>query len=152
MPTPDVARAHKQVDPQGQTGPKPPVPKSVILVTYHFPPEIGGIHTRMLHYVENLRSRGISVTVFFIVSRGTEMRRYFIDGAEVFVVPGQTRYFPRIAVDLLKTSISKRADVIHVVTGASTMIGAFAIVMGRTMGLPSVISFFGKEQFEFLTP
>jgi glycosyltransferase involved in cell wall biosynthesis len=52
----------------------------------------------------------------------------------------------------LKTSISKRADVIHVVTGTSTMIGAFAIVMGRTMGLPSVISFFGKEQFEFATP
>ena len=124
----------------------------MILITYHFPPEIGGIHTRMLHYVENLRRRGISVTVFFIVSRGTQMRRYFIDGAEIFVVPGQTRYFPRIAIDLLKTSISKHADVIHVVTGASTMIGAFAIAMGRTMGLPSVISFFGKEQFEFLTP
>jgi len=57
--------------------------KSVILITYHFPPEIGGIHTRMLHYVENLRSRGISVTVFFVVSHGTEMKRYLISGADV---------------------------------------------------------------------
>jgi glycosyltransferase involved in cell wall biosynthesis len=56
------------------------------------------------------------------------------------------------AFNLLKTSISKHVDVIHVVTGTSTMVGAFAIVMGRTMGLPSVISFFGKEQFEFATP
>jgi len=152
MFTPGVTLAHKQENSQRLGGPEPALPKSVIFITYHFPPEIGGIHTRMLHYVENLRSRGISVTVFFVVSHGTEMKRYFMSGADIFVVPGQSRFFPRIAFNLLKTSISKRADVIHVVTGTSTMIGAFAIVMGRTMGLPSVISFFGKEQFEFATP
>ena len=152
MSTPDVTLAHKQENSQRLGAPELALPKSVILITYHFPPEIGGIHTRMLHYVENLRSRGISVTVFFVVSHGTEMKRYLISGADVFVVPGRSRFFPRIAFNLLKTSISKRADVIHVVTGTSTMIGAFAIVMGRTMGLPSVISFFGKEQFEFATP
>ena len=124
----------------------------MILITYHFPPEIGGIHTRTLHYVENLRSRGISVTVFFLVSRGAEMKRYFVNGAEVFVLPGPSRFFPGIALNLLRTSVAKRADVIHVVTGTSTMTGAFAIAMGRAMGLPSVISFFGKEQFEFATP
>jgi glycosyltransferase involved in cell wall biosynthesis len=152
MSMPDVTPARKQESSQRLAGSKPPAPKSVILITYHFPPEIGGIHTRMLHYVENLRSRGISVTVFFIVSHGTEVKRYSISGAEVVVVPGQSRFFPMFAFNLLKTSISKHVDVIHVVTGTSTMVGAFAIVMGRTMGLPSVISFFGKEQFEFATP
>ena len=128
------------------------IPKSVLLVTYHFPPEIGGIHTRTLHYVQNLRRRGIDVTVFFIVSHGSEIRKYFVSGAEVLVLPGQTRFFPRIAFRLLKTSVLKRVDVIHVVTGASTLVGVVAVLLGRVMRRPSVISFFGKEQFEFLTP
>jgi glycosyltransferase involved in cell wall biosynthesis len=150
--TPDLALARQQENPQRLAGTQAALPKSVILITYHFPPEIGGIHTRMLHYVQNLRSRGISVTVFFVISRGTTTKRYFISGAEVIVLPGQSRFFPGVAIRLLKTSISKHADVIHVVTGTSTMIGTFAIVMGRAMRLPSVISFFGKEQFEFATP
>ena len=57
---------------------KPPsAVNSVLFVTYHFPPEIGGIHTRISHYVKELRRRGVVVTVFVITTRGKEVKKGF---------------------------------------------------------------------------
>jgi glycosyltransferase involved in cell wall biosynthesis len=124
---------------------------SVLFVTYHFPPEIGGIHTRISHYVRELRRRGIAVTVFVITTRGQDVRRYSLDGADVYVCPGELKFFGRNATYLLKSAFSERADVIHVFTGASTFFGIFSLFVGRLKRVPSVISFFGKEQFETVT-
>jgi glycosyltransferase involved in cell wall biosynthesis len=125
--------------------------KSIIFVTYHFPPEIGGIHTRISHYVRELRRRGIAVTVFVVTTHGKDVQRYSIDGADVFVCPGQLQFLGRNATYLLRSVFSKRADVVHVFTGASTFFGIFSLLVWRAKRVPSVISFFGKEQFETVT-
>ncbi len=122
--------------------------KSVVFVTYHFPPEIGGIHTRISHYVRDLRRRGIAVTVLVITTHGKGVERYDMDGAEIVVCPGQLQFFGRNATYLLRAAFSRHADVIHVFTGASTFFGIFSLFVGRAKRVPSVISFFGKEQFE----
>jgi L-malate glycosyltransferase len=131
---------------------KPPAKvESVVFVTYHFPPEIGGIHTRISHYIGDLRRRGVAVTVFVITTHGGHVRKHSVDGAEVYICPGQLQFLGRNATYLLRAVFFKRADVIHVFTGASTFFGIFSLFVGRMKRLPSVISFFGKEQFETVT-
>jgi glycosyltransferase involved in cell wall biosynthesis len=123
--------------------------KSILFVTYHFPPEIGGIHTRISHYVSELRRRGIRVTVFVVTTHGTRTEKHETpDGAEIVTCPGQLQFFSRNAFDITRAVISKKVDVIHVFTGASTVLGSFALVLGRIFNLTVAISFFGKEQFE----
>lgn len=122
--------------------------RSVVFVTYHFPPEIGGIHTRISNYVRDLRRRGIEVTVLVLTTRGKDVSRYSMDGAKIIVCPGQLCFFGRNASYLLRATFSSKADVVHVFTGSSTFFGIFSLLVGRIKGVPSVISFFGKEQFE----
>jgi len=123
--------------------------KSILFVTYHFPPEIGGIHTRISHYVNELRRRGIRVTVFVVTTHGTRTERHTTpDGAHVVTCPGQLQFFTRNAFDIAQAVIAEKVDVVHVFTGASTMLGSFALVLGRVFNLRAAISFFGKEQFE----
>ena len=121
--------------------------RSVLFVTYHFPPEIGGIQTRISRYVRELGRRGIAVTVFVLTSHGSEARRYKMEGSDVVVLPGNLQFFVRNSLYLLRAVISSRVDVIHVFTGAQTYFGIFSLLVGRVKGIPSVISFFGKEQF-----
>ena len=40
-----------------------PVVRSVVYLTYHFPPEVGGIQTRISKYIDRLSKRGIRVKV-----------------------------------------------------------------------------------------
>jgi glycosyltransferase involved in cell wall biosynthesis len=122
--------------------------RSILFVTYHFPPEIGGVNTRVGQYVRELRRRKVDVTVFVITSHGSKMSRYMLDGAEIFVCPGQIAFLGRNAFFLTKMAFSKRINAIHVVTGASTAIGCFALLLGRVKRIPSSISFFGRELFE----
>ncbi|MDA4118523.1 MAG: glycosyltransferase family 4 protein [Thaumarchaeota archaeon] len=123
--------------------------RSILFLTYHFPPEIGGIHTRISHYVSELRRRGIRVTVFVITTHGSRMERQTTpDGADIVTCPGQLQYFSRNAFDIAQAVIAEKVDVIHVFTGASTVLGSFALVLGRALRIPVAISFFGKEQFE----
>lgn len=120
----------------------------MLFVTYHFPPEIGGIQTRTSHYIEELRRRGISVTVFVLKTRGVGVKRYRFQGADVTVCTGGLRFLGRNSAYLLSAALSKRADVVHVVTGASTFLGIFSLLTGRTKRAAAVSTFFGKEQFE----
>jgi glycosyltransferase involved in cell wall biosynthesis len=135
-------------DPGWAVGTHPSPVRSVLFVTYHFPPEIGGVNTRVGHYVRELRRRNIDVTVLVMTSHGTKMSRYMLDGAEIFVCPGQMVFFGRNASLLARVAFSKHVDVIHVVTGAPTAIGSFALLLGRAMRIPTSISFFGTELFE----
>src|SRR5207245_11054658 len=86
--------------------------------------------------------------VFVSSTYGMKARRYETDGAEIVVCPGQLEFLGRNVLYLLGAAFSKQVDVIHVFTGASTVVGSFTLLLGRVMRIPSVISFFGKEQFE----
>jgi len=122
--------------------------RSVLFVTYHFPPEIGGIHTRIIHYIQSMRARGIRVTVFVIATRGLRTERFKMFGADVFVCTGRVALLPRTVANIIKSAVSGRADVIHVFTGASTFVGISSLLIGRVLRVPSVVSFFGKEQLD----
>lgn len=122
--------------------------KSVLFVTYHFPPEIGGIHTRIAHYIQSMRDRGIRVTVFVIATHSLRTERFGMFGADIVVCPGRVSFLPLTGAYIVKSAISGHADVVHVFTGASTLVGVFSLLIGRFLRVPSVISFFGKEQLD----
>lgn len=129
-------------------GTRPSRINSILFVTFHFPPEIGGVNTRIAHYVQELRRREIKVTVFVISPHGTRMTKYVLNGAEIFVCPGKIAYFGSTASRLVRMAFSKHVDVIHVVTGAPTAIGSFALLLGRARRNPSSLSIFGTELIE----
>jgi glycosyltransferase involved in cell wall biosynthesis len=121
--------------------------ESVIFLTYHFPPEVGGIQTRISKYVENLAKRGIRVKVL-VVGRNPIVTARF-QGSEVVPCSGGVTHFPRNAFLVTKSVIRSKADVVHVFTGASTLLGVYALTLGRAMRARCVVSFFGREDFVF---
>ncbi len=124
-----------------------PTVRSVVYLTYHFPPEVGGIQTRISKYVDRLSRRGIRVKV--LVAGRVPVVRSDTPGAEVVPCPGGMRHLPNSVRLVTKSVIDSRADVVHVFTGSSTLLGVYALVVAKLAGAKPVISLFGREDFEF---
>jgi len=124
-----------------------PAVRSVVFLTYHFPPEVGGIQTRISKYIDRLTKRGIRVKVL-VAGHRPSVRPGLID-ADVVVCPGGMRRLPSSILLLTNSIIGSRADVVHVFTGSSTLLGVSALVIARVTGAKPVISLFGREDFEF---
>ena len=121
--------------------------RSVVFLTYHFPPEVGGIQTRISKYVEKLSGRGVRVSVL-VAGRDPRPGRQ-PEGVVVKALPGGLRRFPGNAVEVTSDVLNSRADAVHVFTGASTVLGAYALMLARLTGAKAVMSLFGREDFAF---
>lgn len=119
--------------------------KSVLFITYHFPPEVGGIQTRITNYCENLSGRGVRVIVLFLSRSVRSANTFRFAGADVYSNPGGTKYLLLNSLLILRLALSRKFDVVHVFTGASTVLGSFGIALGRIARVPSVMSIFGRE-------
>jgi glycosyltransferase involved in cell wall biosynthesis len=127
---------------------------SILFVTYHFPPEVGGIQTRIVGYLSELSRRGIRSTVLFVGPSAKMVRTH--EGMDpALILPhgtvelvkcesGIKGLFPAAAKALLLISTG-RAGVVHVFTGGATFLGVFALLVGRLLGHPSSMSVFGRE-------
>lgn len=121
--------------------------RSVVFLTYHFPPEVGGIQTRIWKYLQNLSNRGIAATV--LVAGYNPMSGPTLAGVEVVPVRGGMRQLPRNVATVTSEVVRSRADVVHVFTGSSTLLGVYALILARVVGAKGVMSVFGKEDFVF---
>jgi glycosyltransferase involved in cell wall biosynthesis len=119
----------------------------VVYLTYHFPPEVGGIQTRISKYIDRLSRRGVRVQV--LVAGRIPVVRGATPGAEVVPCPGGMRRLPYSVKLVTKSIIDSRADVVHVFTGSSTLLGVYALAVAKLTGARPVISLFGREDFEF---
>ena len=119
----------------------------MVYLTYHFPPEVGGIQTRISKYIDRLSRRGVRVRV--LVAGRIPVVRGATLGAEVLPCPGGMRRLPYSVKLVTKSVIDSRADVVHVFTGSSTVLGVYALVVAKLAGAKPVISLFGREDFEF---
>ena len=126
--------------------------RSILFLTYHFPPEVGGIQTRIAHYIEELRKRNIWVTVLAVTTRSDGTPEANVAGGEVITCPGGANNLLTCMRSLVIANLRKRFDVVHVFTGGSTLFGVSALVLGRISRVPAVVSFFGKEDFVFFSP
>ncbi|MEM3638083.1 MAG: glycosyltransferase family 4 protein [Conexivisphaerales archaeon] len=121
--------------------------KSILFLTYHYPPEVGGIQTRISKYVETMIRLGCSVTVAVVRPRQSVIRQEVSNGAETVVLSSGMVGFVTNIQRLFSIIIHERKDVIHVFTGSSTLLGVTLVVLGKVFGRRTVITFFGREDF-----
>ena len=123
-----------------------PAVRSVVFLTYHFPPEVGGIQTRISKYIDRLAKRGIRVRVL-VAGRARGVPAGLFD-AKIVPCPGGMRRLPGNILLVTSNIIGSRADAVHLFTGSSTILGVYSLVLARLIGAKPVISFFGREDFE----
>ncbi|MEM2087187.1 MAG: glycosyltransferase family 4 protein [Thermoproteota archaeon] len=125
-----------------------------LLVTFDFPPSIGGIQTRVENYVKNLVRLGHEVTLVHLVEP-EEWRNYFektkrkmiieqVHGASVI----RFKYLFKDTFKIFLTvarSVSGRPDVVHVFSGINLIIGNLFLVYGLLKGCKVGVSLFGKD-------
>ncbi|MGA2665383.1 MAG: glycosyltransferase family 4 protein [Nitrososphaerales archaeon] len=128
------------------SGSRPRV-RSIVFLTYHFPPEVGGIQTRISKYVERLSERGIRVSV--LVAGHNPSAGLTSGGVEVTAIRGGLKRLPVNALEVTRQVAGSRADVVHVFTGSSTLLGVYALALARFLRARAVISLFGREDFVF---
>ncbi|MDG6934164.1 MAG: glycosyltransferase family 4 protein [Nitrososphaerota archaeon] len=120
--------------------------RSVLFLTYHFPPEIGGIQTRISKYVEIFSAKGLKPTVFVISNREVRSSEHY-SKVDVKYFSGDSKFFLPIIAEAINTLCKKHVDVVHVFTGCSTLLGCSFVCLGRLFRRRTVISFFGSEDF-----
>ncbi|MBO3810160.1 MAG: glycosyltransferase family 4 protein, partial [Candidatus Brockarchaeota archaeon] len=125
-----------------------------LLVTFDFPPSVGGIQTRVENYVKNLVRLGHEVTLVHLVEP-EEWRTYFektgrrmiveqVHGASVI----RFKYLFKETFKIFLTvarSFSRRPDVVHVFSGINLIIGNLFLVYGLLKGCKIGVSLFGKD-------
>jgi phosphatidylinositol alpha-1,6-mannosyltransferase len=126
--------------------------RSILFLTHHFPPEIGGIQTRIDNYMKTLRRMGIKIEVLFFSVRRESLDLIDETDFKVMARPGSISYLPRNLATIVRIAVRERVDVIHVFSGASTLVSIAALALGRALGVPSAISFFGREEFDLQKP
>lgn len=124
---------------------------SVLFLTYNYPPDIGGIETRISQYIKNLTLRGIDVTTIVLRSRILEARIVSSSGPRVIICPGHLRYLRSNLSLVIRETISRRVSVVHVFSGGNTLLGISCLLLARLSNIPSVLSFFGPEGVIFPT-
>lgn len=119
-------------------------PSSILFITYHFPPEVGGIQTRILNYVRHLLARKIHVSVIVVSSKRVQ-NSVTVKGARIVYVPGNTRNLFSNLLLATKEILTNRVEVLHLYTGSSTIYGALALLLARFFFLRTSASIFGRE-------
>jgi len=125
------------------------------LVTFDFPPSIGGIQTRVNNYVHNLVKMGHDVVLAHMIEP-EEWERYFsrfgndliVDsshGATVFRLRYDVGNTMKIFLTILRYLRDKRPDVVHVISGINLAIGNLFLLYGILRGCKVGVSLFGKD-------
>jgi glycosyltransferase involved in cell wall biosynthesis len=126
--------------------------KSILLLTYHFPPEIGGIQTRISKYIEIFSKKGIGINVFVVSDNFNQNIPASAAGIRVKYVSGRFRFIVPVIFDVARTIYRRNVDVVHVFTGASTILGCSILLLGKILHKKTVTSFFGSEDFASHSP
>jgi glycosyltransferase involved in cell wall biosynthesis len=95
--------------------------------------------------VEELLATGIKVTVIFVTSDAKTLSYSRKGGFVLIKCPGGEGNLGTNTSLLATEFIRSSPDVIHVFTGASTLLGMFALLCGRLFRKSSAMSVFGRE-------
>lgn len=89
----------------------------------------------------------------FVVGPRGEVRGLFDERwVRVIVCSGRLKNLPVNSARLVSQLLSRHVEAVHVFTGASTMLGVFALLVGRLSRVPSAMSIFGREDVTIPSP
>jgi glycosyltransferase involved in cell wall biosynthesis len=128
----------------GREGILKKVPKSVLFVTYHFPPEVGGIQTRIYQYIKNLKMKGVKVSVI-VFSSSKKMRKIVIPDTNITYLNGEMKHYISNIFRVTRQIKRNKTQVVHIYTGSSTIFCASILIIARLMLLRTSASIFGRE-------
>jgi len=125
------------------------------LITFDFPPSIGGIQTRVDNYVRNLMKTGHDVFLVHLVEP-EEWRTHFKNVGKDMIVERvhgavvlRTRYLfkdtLKIFLTVLRHLEGRKLDVVHVFSGINLIIGHLFLAYGILKGCRIGVSLFGKD-------
>jgi len=126
-----------------------------LLITFDFPPSIGGIQTRVYNYVKNLVKSGHDVLLVHLVEP-EEWRNYFessgkeviverVHGAEVLRFKYLLKDTLKIFLVVVRRLSGNRPDVVHVFSGINLIVGNLFLAYGLLKRCKVGVSLFGKD-------
>lgn len=117
-----------------------------LIITFDFPPTIGGVETRARNYIKNLVEMGHSVeaVALTIKNRGKTSSHHQY-GATIYRCPTSPLYLFRTFFSTLKAIGNSPIDVVHLLTGADSLIGLLFLLYGKLNDLKTGIFLYGKE-------
>jgi phosphatidylinositol alpha-1,6-mannosyltransferase len=130
---------------------------NLLMVTFDFPPTVGGIQTRASNYVQHLVKMKNDVVVVHLlnprvlkthfgeISGKDEMYVENFFGATVYRYPSKVKKLFRIFFKTLKVIKNSRIDTIHIMSGGNTPAGLLFLLYGKVKGLRTGVSFYGKD-------
>ncbi len=125
----------------------------LLFFTFDFPPSVGGIETRTMNYARELAKRGDDLVVVHMLNpadrsrllRGESRSAEELDGFRVI----RYAYSLRATLQLFLTSVRESGfrsrEVVHVFTGANTIVGLMYVLLARATGKKTGVSVFGKD-------
>jgi phosphatidylinositol alpha-1,6-mannosyltransferase len=114
-----------------------------VIVTFDFPPNIGGVETRITNYIINLVQLGHQVTIIHPTTNDNITVENYL-GASVYRCPKSPVRAVKTFIQLLQ-KIPHQLDVLFILTGACSLLGIFFLVWGKAKRIQTAIFLYGLD-------
>lgn len=116
-----------------------------LIVTFDFPPTVGGIETRIENYIQNLVKMKHSVRIITLspMKNSAHVENYL--GATVYRCPAFPRSLFKVFFATTKALKNYPIDALFILTGANTFIGLLFLFYGKVKRKKSGIFLYGKD-------
>jgi len=115
-----------------------------LIITFDFPPKVGGIQTRAKNYIKNLTERQYKIITVALSPR-KDIRVHSYEGTTVYRCPASPKLVFQTFFTIVNVIERNSIDAIHVLTGANTLIGLFSLIYGKIKKIRTGIFLYGKE-------
>lgn len=117
-----------------------------LVITFEFPPKIGGIETRTKNYIQNMVKMKCDVRVVLLTSgNGKPISLENRFGATIYHCPSSPLLIFKSFISVIKSIRQHPIEVTHVLTGANTVIGLLFILYGKFKKIKTGIFLYGKD-------
>jgi len=124
-----------------------------LFFTFDFPPSVGGIETRTMNYAKVIAREGNDLVIVHLLNPMDRLRLLgkrsrsqgsFV-GAKLLRYAYSFQKTPMTFVASLRDSHFRDREIVHVFTGANTIIGFLYLLLARLTGKKAGVSVFGKD-------
>jgi phosphatidyl-myo-inositol dimannoside synthase len=125
----------------------------LLFFTFDFPPSVGGIETRTMNYAKEIAREGNDLVIVHLLNPGDRLKllgkrsksRESFLGATLLRYAYSFQATPKTLLASIRDSGFGDRDIVHVFTGANTVIGMLYVVLARLAGKETGVSVFGKD-------
>lgn len=116
-----------------------------LIVTFDFPPTVGGIETRIKNYIQNLvkMKHDIRVVAPTLAHDAIYTENYF--GATVYRCPFSPKSLFKVFLTTIEALKDYQIDALLVLTGANTFLGQIFLLYGKVRRTRTGIFVYGKD-------